>query len=495
MKARGKREAKRSASPDSEGEVMSKAVLASRETILTIVGQLTEVSKLDTLFRDLYVQRARALLSTFFSAGSHLQLKEKTAQIPWVEQQLRAGVERGDWKRCTELTDRLRKLRADVAAGSQFAKLAETVYEGAADVSIDPFSSGLNVFIGAGNETLLGSRAEAIKILRSLERIDSEKKQFYARRISNFERLSITSAEVVKQEERFDPAQLQHAALSALDAGDFSKLDQVLASFAGQTQPKQKEDAIDLKPAEVAELGVDLLYPFTEQTLATARELGLAPVRTQSRRQFAYLMPHGWQPSFRKDEVRKWSQEKLSKLTYPSDTTDGAREAIDFFLLNPFITSAGTRYRVCLVAEDLLLEDFPEPDNKAEIPSKLLDMLKLNSRWGMTRIEIESALLEHGLSILTELHLDPEAFRLIAVPADLYTHLGPQRGWGQKEMWTHFDGYRVLEGGKLQALAGGDKRFGGTHDVVSFSTNYASGKIFVRFAVVQRKRMTDWQKI
>jgi hypothetical protein len=36
-------------------------------------------------------------------------------------------------------------------------------------------------------------------------------------------------------------------------------------------------------------------------------------------------------------------------------------------------------------------------------------------------------------------------------------------------MWTHYDGYRVLEGGKLQALAGGDKRFGGTHDVVSFS--------------------------
>ena len=475
---------------------MSKAALASVETILTIVGQLIEISKLDTLFRDLYMQRARTLLSTFFSAGSYLQLKEKSAQIPWVEQQLRAGVERGDWKRCSELNDRLRKLRADVAAGSQFAKLAETIYERAGDVSIDLFSSGLNVFVGAANETLVGSRAEAIKILRSLERIDSENRKFYARRISDFERLSITTGEVVKQEERLEPSQLQHAALSALDAGDFSKLDQMLASFAGQPQSKQaKPDAIDLKPAEVAELGDDLVYPFTEQTLAAARELGLALVRTQSRRQFGYLITHGWQPSFRKDEVRKWSQEKLSKLTYPSNTTDGAREAIDFFLLNPFITSAGTRYRVCLVAEDLLLEDFPEPDAKAEIPSKLLDMLKLNSRWGMTRIEIESALIEHGLTILSELHLDPEAFRLIAVPADLYTHLGPQRGWGQKEMWTHFDGYRVLEGGKLQALAGGDKRFGGTHDVVSFSTNYASGKIFVRFAVVQRKRMTDWQKI
>lgn len=474
---------------------MSKAVLASTETILTIVGQLIELTKLDTLFRDLYLQRARALLSTFFTVGSYLQLKETTAQIPWVEQQLRAGVERGDWKRCSELSDRLRKLRANVAAGSQFAKLAEAVYE-RSDVSIDPFSSGLNVFVGADNETLAQSRAEALKILRSLERIDSEKRSFYARRIADFERLSLTTTAAVKQEEaRLDPAQLQHAALSALDAGDFSRLDQMLATFAGQTKPTPaKPDAIDLKPAAVTELGDDLLYPFTEQTLAAAGELGLAAVRTQSRRQFAYLIPHGWQPSFRKDEIRKWSLEKLSKLSYPSDTPDGAREAIDFFLLNPFITSAGTRYRVCLVAEDLLLEDFPEPDAKEEISSALLSLLKLNSRWGITRLELENALLEHGFDVLTALQLDPEVFRLVAIPADLYTHLGPQRGWGQKEMWTHFDGYRVLEGGRLQALAGGDKRFGGTHDVVSFSTDYASTKIFARFAVVQRKRMTDWQK-
>lgn len=474
---------------------MSKAALASKETILTIVGQLIEISKLDTLFRDLYIHRARALLATFFSVGSYLQLKENKAEIPWVEKQLRASVERNDWKRCTELTERLRELRKRTDAGSHFAKVAEEVYEGAGDVSIDPFSSGLNVFVSATNASLLGSRAEAINILRALERSDPEKREFYASRVSNFNRLKISTVATVTQEERVDAGQLQQVALSALDAGDLSKFDQVLASLAKEPKTKQKkQDETDLKPGEAAELGDDLLYTFTEQTLSAARELGLAPARTQSRRQFAYLMPHGWQPSFRQDEIRKWSKEKLSKLTYPSDTTNGAREAIEFFLLNPFITSAGTRYRVCLVAEDFLLEDFPEPDSREEIPSKLLSMLKLTSRWGLTRNEIENALLEHGLKILDELQLDAELFRLVVIPADLYTHLGPQRGWGQKEMWTHFDGYRVLEGGKLQALAGGDKRFGGTHDIVSFSNDYASGKIFTRFAVVQRKRLMDWQK-
>lgn len=473
---------------------MSKAAVASRETTLTIVGQLIEMSKLDTLFRDLYFQRAQALLGTFFSVGSYLHLKDNRSQIPWVEQQLRAGVERSDWKRCTELTERLRQLRASVDAGSQFAKVAETLYEQGGAVSIDPFSSGMHVFVGAGTESLLASRAEAINILHALERSDPEKGEFYARRVAGFKRLSIAAGEPVKQEGKVDPAQLQQAALSALDDGDLSKLDQMLARFAKKPEAKQdKQNEIDLKPSENVELGDDLNYTFTEHTLTAARELGLAPVRTQSRRQFAYLIPHGWQPSFRKDEVRKWSKEKLSKLTYPSDTKEGAREAIDFYLLNPFITSAGTRYRVCLVAEDLLLEDFPEPESKGEVPSKLLDMLKLNSRWGLTRIELEDALLEHSLEILNNLQLDPELFRVTSIPADLYTHLAPQLGWGQKEMWTHFDGYRVLEGGKLQALAGGDKRFGGTHDVVSFSTDYSSSKIFARFAVVQRKRMMDWQ--
>lgn len=474
---------------------MSKAALASKETILIIVGKLIEISKLDTLFRDLYIHRARVLLATFFSEASYLQLKENKAKIPWIEKQLRASVDRSDWKRCTELTEQLRELRKRTDAGSHFANVAEAVYERASNVSIDPFSSGLNIFVSATTASLLGSRAEAINILHGLERSDPEKREFYGSRVSDFSRLKISTVSQVTPEEHVDAHQLQQVALSALDAGDLSKFDQVLASLAREPQTKQKkQNEIDLDPAEVAELGDDLLYTFTEQTLSKARELGLAPVRSQSRRQFAYLMPHGWQPSFRQDEIRKWSKEKLSKLTYPSDTTNGVREAIEFFLLNPFITSAGTRYHVCLVAEDLLLEDFAEPDSREDIPSTLLSLLKLTSRWGLTRNEIETALLEHGLKVLNELQLDAELFRLVVIPADLYTHLGPQRGWGQQEMWTHFDGYRVLEGGKLQALAGGDKRFGGTHDVVSFSNDYASGKIFTRFAVVQRRRLMDWHK-
>jgi hypothetical protein len=165
-------------------------------------------------------------------------------------------------------------------------------------------------------------------------------------------------------------------------------------------------------------------------------------------------------------------------------------------LLNPLITSGGTRYQGCFVIEDLLIEDFPEPEPKEKLPrTGLLSALGLESRWGLTRIDIENALVRHGPRIVEEeLSLDPEAFRLVAIPPDIYVYLAPGRGWGQKQRWTHFDGYRVREGGKLQALAGGDERFGGAYDVVCFDPTYTRETILARFAVVQRSRLKTWHR-
>jgi hypothetical protein len=190
------------------------------------------------------------------------------------------------------------------------------------------------------------------------------------------------------------------------------------------------------------------------------------------------------------------SKEQIERLDYPSGITDPLKNTIEFFLLNPFITSGGTRYQACFVIEDLLIEDFPEPEPKQTVPfTGLLSALGLEGRWGLTRIDIENALLKHGPQILEEeLALDPEAFRLVAIPPDIYGHLAHGRGWGQQQMWTHFDGYRVREAGKLQALAGGDQRFGGAHNVVAFSPTYTNEKILTRFAVVQKKRMMTWHR-
>jgi hypothetical protein len=377
-------------------------------------------------------------------------------------------------------------------------RIGESVYEGLADIPIDPFSPGFHIFVGGSKERLLELRHRAVAVLKQLQSKDLPRKDFYVRREDDFKSLEVRTPQTEKQETKttVDPGQMRQDALTALESGNLEQLDTLVRRLMQKPEAKEEKKAVSATKLEETELGNDLLYSFSEATLKAAREFGLAPVRTRSRRQFSYLMPHGWQPSFRVDEIRKWSKDQLTRLSFPSGVGEHVRDAIEYYLLNPFVTSGGTRYQVCLVVEDLLLEDFPDPEPRQQTETtKLLAALGLQSRWELSREEIENALLTHGPRILSEeLKLDPEAFRLVAIPADVYTHLGPERGWGQKEMWTHFDGYRVLAEGKLQALAGGDIRYGGTHDIVSFNRSYTNNKILARFAIVQRKRMMSWHR-
>jgi hypothetical protein len=474
---------------------MSKTSLAPQESASQTVSRLVEVSKLDTLYRDIYLQRARELMSSLLSFATYTNTKASLASLGWVEQQLRAAVERGDWKRAGELTERVRAIRASTATGGELMALAEAVYERLADIPIDPFSPGFHVFCG-DPQMLRGIRDRAITILSALERTDSSKKDFYARRRADFQALKI-GEQAAQKLETAAPADLQHEALRALESGDLSQLDRLVQQLTQKAEVREaKQETAAVTLSEAAQLGDDLLYTFSEETLAAAERFGLAIARTQSRRQFAQFIPYGWQPSFQRTESKRWAKDQLARLTFPEDITDKVRETIEFFLLNPFVNSGGTRYQVCLVVEDLLLEDFAEPEPKALMPrTELLAALGLESRWGLTRIEIENALLQHGSRILKEeLKLDPLAFRLVAIPPDIYTHLGPARGWGQQEMWTHFDGYWVREGGRLDALAGGDRRFGGTHDLINLSPTYTTEKVLARFAVIQRKRMMTWHQ-
>lgn len=479
---------------------MAKNAAAKPASVQQTISHLLEISKLDTLYRDIYFQRAGELMETVLTRSTYTQIKEGAASLGWVERQLRSAVERGDWGRVRELTERIRTLKGSAAAMGEPMRLGEELYDGAADIPIDPFSPGMNVFIGGSAGRLGEWQDQAIRILGTLERADSSKKDFYGRRGADFKSLSIKASAEPTEEKKAavaGPAELQQEALDALESGDLSQLDRVVQKLMEKPEkPETKKETVDVKLGEEVELGGDLLYSFTDETLAAAARLGLAPAQTPSRRHFAYLVPHAWQPSFLKDEVKQWSKEQLAQLTYPAGTTDPVRDALEFYLLNPLITSGGTRYKVCLVVEDLLLEDFAEPEPKAEMPrTDLLAALGLETRWGLSRIDIENALFDRGAQIVEkELALDPEAFRLVAIPPDVYTIFAQKRGWGQKQMWTHFDGYRVREGGKLHALAGGDQRFGGTHDVVSFNPSYTRETLLARFAVVQRKRMMTWHQ-
>jgi hypothetical protein len=163
-------------------------------------------------------------------------------------------------------------------------------------------------------------------------------------------------------------------------------------------------------------------------------------------------------------------------------------------LIHPLVNSGGTRHLPTLVAEDVLVEDFPDPKEGEQPPaSVLLAALGFSSRRGLPRIAIEQALLAHGADLLEkELGLDPKVFPLVCIPPDVHLRLGEAENWGRQPFWTHFDGYLVMADGRLRALAGGDVRFGGLYDLLGISRDYDTDRVMARFAVVRRERMTVW---
>ena len=323
---------------------MAKNTAAQPASAAQTISLLLEISRLDTLYRDLYFQRAYQLIEPLLSQSAYAQMKQGLTSIVLVERQLRGAVERGEWSRARELTERIRGIQGAAAASAEWMKYAEALYDGAADIPIDPFSPGFHVFTGCSAQKLQEWQDRAIAILSTLRRTDDLKKDFYARRESDFEALSIAAPADLPKENaaKANTGQLKLEALEALDQGNLSQLDQVVIKLMEKSAAKKAEqESTEVKPAETAELGDDLRYSFSEATLAAASRLGLAPVRTESRRHLAYLIPYSWQPSFLRDEIKLRSKEQVARLTYPSGTADEMKETIEFYLLNPLITSGG----------------------------------------------------------------------------------------------------------------------------------------------------------
>src|SRR5262249_37656652 len=168
--------------------------------------------------------------------------------------------------------------------------------------------------------------------------------------------------------------------------------------------------------------------------------------------------------------------EGLAQLRLPRGSLPGIEgsiadvlaETVSLFALHLFVNSAGVRYLPMLSdREFVLLETHAEGD---DTPSGLLRALGLERRRAVARDEIELALLRCGGDVVARMELAPRAFRIVCVPPDVYMGVGPSRGWGTQEEWTHFDGYQVREKGRLLALVGGNARFGGIADLCGISS-------------------------
>ena len=464
-----------------------------RDQAPALIRRLLTTAKADTVYWDLYLERARQLLTPLLSLADYRALEKERAGAARLPEQIREAMERADWSLTQELSGRLEALRQKVDSRRSLIELGQMLYDNPL-VPVDPFSPGLQGFAGVTGTGLGDLQEKTLNGLRLLLEEDPEWQGFYQARLAAFDALPLSDDDEAQPENgHLAGVQLQHEALDAFNRGDFQrlrKLSEQLAELGEETAGPA--EALDGESS--SQKVEDFSLNFPGETLAAAAALGLMPMHADSwRDRYGHLCRLAWHPAIGGEIGPSGEAQRVGQAAFPADTPEAMKERIRMFMIHPFISSGGSRYLPNLAAEDFLAEDFPDPQPGQEPPiTPLLEALGLPRRTQLSRLAIEQALSTHGVTIIEKLGLSPTDFRLVCIPPDLHLRVGEAQGWGQQPIWTHFDGYMLQRDGHRMALAGGDVRFGGIFDMVSVGMSYESERVFARFAVVQRKRMAAW---
>ena len=463
---------------------------------ITDVSLLVEAAKTDTIYRDVYLRRARELLSPMLDEVSYRALGSTQKQIDEVVRRTRSAVVQHDWAEAGELAAQAEQMRKRIDALASVSGLARDVYD-SDPIAFDPFSPGKH----------LGQQAQAMQreiharflaTLGSLAKNDTVLGAFYEKRRGYFSGLEIAAAATSEKSSERSRAQLEQLALQAAERGDIAAV-QSLAKELQHYKDEDGKESFRSEPSAKSRYAcpVSLESPFPTEASARAREMGFVethvPALPEVSAAVQVIHSHAWDPIPSTPELEHEGvlrTEVLAESKVPTQyITEEFKILAEQFIQQIFINSGGARYLPRISAETALVEDFAESEAN-DSPSKLLSALGLSRRRGLARSEIENALMRFGAQIVVDqLNLDPIEFRLVCIPYDLYMRLGRERNWGQWHHWTHFDGYQVVRGNRLRALVGGDGRFGGVADLVSISRTDAHEGVCARFAVVRRARM------
>jgi hypothetical protein len=433
--------------------------------IVEPVRLLLRVAELDTAYRSRYLRRAEAVIERVLPRGEYDRLRRVREQIETLGRDADLALDAGDLPRVRDIAERATRLRRTIEGWTELLDLSDAVHR-AAPSSLSPFSAavqGLTAF-----SALAKLREELIVDLGRLEGLDAEAAPLYLFRREHFEHLRVLD-DRDSGTPFASPVWLQRELRDAVHGREWAKVERLASALAaaapkaaaGPTALAHDRDAIGRPLPEVAALAARQ-FGFE---LAELPEIGALAAYVGGARDLG---------------VRRAGHRSL-------DAT--LRETLDLLIDHPFVSSAGVAYMPEFGPEPMLVETFPETETEPEHGSRLLEALHLPGRRNRSRIAIERALLDHGDRVLGDLGLDPMHFAVVCIPFDAYLRLAPERGWGRRPLWTHFDGYQVARGPMLRGLVGGDVRFGGPADLCSVGRDYEHQRIIARFAVVRRARL------
>jgi hypothetical protein len=468
-----------------------------------IVSLLLRAADGDTVFRDLYLERAAGLLAEVMPEREYRSLSGEQARVDALLRQTQAEVRNQNWERVKGLSAEVDRLRQALERKAHALALASTVYD-ADYVHIDPFSSGLASFALAPGETLASLRQALVAALFDLAKADPPLRELYTERQRHFEQKVLPAAQTsveIETTATAGVAELRVQAQLAAERGDVATLRRLAEEITAASTSEQ-ETATPAADAHRIETGSGWeavsTEPFPAASVERSAKLGLEHVRTKE--PFAgvpalltdFVTRHAWQPGASAQDLAQEGavhlRERLAALDLPGDLKGPMVEMATLIALHPFVNSGGVRYFGAGAGEFVLVETFPEntePAAKEGVPA----LLGLDRRRGLARVEIENALRTRGTAVLQEqLGLDPREFRLVCIPFDVYVRVGAERGWGGQPQWTHVDGYAVRRGGQLGALAAGHVRYGGLQDLVILGRADRREAVTSRFCVVRRAR-------
>jgi hypothetical protein len=471
--------------------------MAKDKNATKVVGLLIEVANADTVYRDLYLRRARQLLSATLDESAYRAIGSTEKEIEDLMPRSRSAVLQRDWDQAAQLSAQADGLRQRKAAMGDMATIGKDVYD-AETVAFDHFSPGKHLGPQSeANQPVV--RKQLLDTLASLGKLDPSLGASYEKRRSYFSSLELAGTTASQKGAQRDRAQMERLAAEAAEKGDAAALQRLAKELRDWKESGTATASASASSAMTRyECPVDLAVPFAPDVISRARELGLAEAQTAPISEIAAareaIYTHVWQPSPANPDMEREGvlrAQAQAEVTLPEEVvTDDLKVLAGQFIQQIFINSGGARYLPPLAAERTLIEDFAENEAAADAPSKLLDALNLPKRSALARVQIEAALARSGDQILEErLGLEPMEFRLVCIPYDLYIRFGRDRGFGKWPHWTHFDGYQVMGGNRLRALVGGDGRFGGLNDLVSISPSDARDGVYARLAVVRRARM------
>jgi hypothetical protein len=297
---------------------------------IALAGALVETGNIDTVYRDLYLERARTLLSPLVSLEDFHHLEQERKGLAELPVAVARALQAENWPLVKELSQRTDAARQAVAEQAERFATARDVYA-VTNVVLDPFSHSLEKFSGIAVSALPALRTQIVEQLTALEASDVPWREFYAARRTAFQTRAPVAREPVAGGAGAPASvdSVRQAAAQALKAGDMrqlAKLADLMPTVASGAGGRERDAAVTTGSPPPA--GPDLSASWSSDTLTAARQLGLGARHLNPRGDLAALRPYAWSPLADDSQRRNIRAVSLplvrGRLLLDSDTTTGA---------------------------------------------------------------------------------------------------------------------------------------------------------------------------